>query len=184
MNLWKQFWEMTQMIWSIWFEFHYCLNSCYLAFFSVYISKSEMIMTHSLVNAQPTRGSLNLKIILNQFTDWSENVRPLHLEEIIYIFCIITRVPAAKLHCWITHVRYTLAVLLIAQIHAVSVSITPPAEGNTQTVHTTLELICVTAAGRTGCCREEQEELNRACIAMSKQIYFYLGENICEQSIV
>lgn len=47
--------------------------------------------------------------------------------------------------------RYTLAVLLIAQIHAVSVSITPPAEGNTQPVHTTLELICVTATGRTGC---------------------------------
>lgn len=61
------------------------------------------------------------------------------------------RVPAAKLHCWITHVRYTLAVLFIAQIHAVGVSITPPALGNTQPVHATLELICVTSTRRTGC---------------------------------
>lgn len=89
----------------------------------------------------------------------------------MYNFFIITRIPAAKLYCWITHVCYTLAVLLIAQIHAVSVSITPPAEGNTQPVHTTLELIGVTATGRTGCCGEEKEELNRDCMAIYPNNY-------------
>lgn len=60
-----------------------------------------------------------------------------------------SRVPAAELDCWITHVGDALAVILIAQVHTVGVSITTPAHGNTQAVHPTLELIYMAATWRT-----------------------------------
>lgn len=61
-----------------------------------------------------------------------------------------SRVPAAKLDCWVTHVGHTLAVALITQVHTVCIPITAPAHGNAQAIHPTLELIYMTAAWRTG----------------------------------
>lgn len=55
---------------------------------------------------------------------------------------------AGKLDGRVTHVCDALAVLLVAQVHAVCVSITAPSHRNTQTVHSALELICVATAGR------------------------------------
>lgn len=44
--------------------------------------------------------------------------------------------------------RDTLTVLLIAHVHAVSVSITAPAQGDAQAIHPTLKLICMTTSRR------------------------------------
>lgn len=60
----------------------------------------------------------------------------------------LTGVPAAKLDSWITHVRDTLTVLLIAHVHAVSVPITAPAQGDAQAIHPTLKLVCMTTSRR------------------------------------
>ena len=63
---------------------------------------------------------------------------------------VLTRVPAAKLDCWVAHVGHTLTVALITQVHTVCVAVTAPAHGNAQAVHPTLELIYMAAAWRTG----------------------------------
>lgn len=62
----------------------------------------------------------------------------------------LTRILAAKLDSRVTHVRDTFTVLLITQVHAVGVPVTAPAQRDAQTVHPTLELICVTTARRSG----------------------------------
>ena len=67
--------------------------------------------------------------------------------------CLLTRVPAAKLDSWITHVRDALAVLLVAHVHAVSVPITTPTHGDAQAIRPTLKLICMTTARRARGCR-------------------------------
>lgn len=59
------------------------------------------------------------------------------------------RVPAAKLDRWIAHVGNTLTILLITQVHAVSVPITAPTQGDAQAIHPTLKLICMTTSRRT-----------------------------------
>lgn len=70
---------------------------------------------------------------------------------------LLTRVPAAKLDCWVAHVCDTLTVLLITQVHAVSVPITAPTQGDAQPIHPTLKLICMTTSRRTSGCREERQ---------------------------
>ncbi len=69
----------------------------------------------------------------------------------------LTGVLAGKLDGRVTHVCDALAVLLVAQVHAVCVSITAPSHRNTQTVHSALELICVATAGRPRGCRQMQK---------------------------
>lgn len=67
---------------------------------------------------------------------------------------VLTRVPAAKLYSWITHVCDALTVLLITQVHAVSVTITAPAQGDAQAIHSTLKLVCMTTSRRPRGCGE------------------------------
>lgn len=69
----------------------------------------------------------------------------------------LTRVLAGKLDGRVAHVCDALTVLLVAQVHAVRVSITAPSHRNTQTVHSALELIRVATAGRPRGCRQSQE---------------------------
>lgn len=68
---------------------------------------------------------------------------------------LLTRVPAAKLDSWVAHVCDALTVLLIAQVHAVSVAITAPTQGDAQAVHPTLKFICVTTSRGTRGCAEK-----------------------------
>lgn len=73
----------------------------------------------------------------------------------------LTGVPAAKLDSWITHVRDTLTVLLIAHVHAVSVSITAPAQGDAQAIHPTLKLICMTTSRRASGWKKQNKPKNK-----------------------
>lgn len=70
---------------------------------------------------------------------------------------VLTWVLAGELYGRVTHMRDTLAVLLVAEVHAVRVSITPPSHGNTQAVHSALELIRMATAGRPRGCRGRQK---------------------------
>lgn len=70
---------------------------------------------------------------------------------------VLTWVLAGELDCRVTHMCDALAVLLIAEVHAVRVSITAPSHGNTQAIHSALELICVATAGRPCGFRERQK---------------------------
>lgn len=72
------------------------------------------------------------------------------------LFAVLTRVPAAKLDGRVAHVRDALAVLLVAQVHAVGVAVTAPPQGDAQAVHPTLELVCVAAPRGTRGCKETQ----------------------------
>lgn len=72
---------------------------------------------------------------------------------------LLTRVPTAKFYSWITHVCDALTVLLITQIHAVSVPITAPAQGDAQAIHSTLKLICMTASRRPSGCGKRYSTL-------------------------
>lgn len=67
---------------------------------------------------------------------------------------ILTRVPATKLDSWVTHVRNTLTVLLVTQIHAVRVPVAAPTQGDAQTIHSALKLIRMTTSRGTGGYRE------------------------------
>lgn len=69
----------------------------------------------------------------------------------------LTRVLAGKLDGRVAHVCDALTVLLVAEVHAVRVSITAPSHRNTQTVHSALELIRVATAGRPRGCRQRQK---------------------------
>lgn len=62
----------------------------------------------------------------------------------------LTRVSAAEFDGRVADVGDAFAVFFVAHVDAVGVSITAPAQRNTQTVHPTLKLICVTATGGTG----------------------------------
>lgn len=66
---------------------------------------------------------------------------------------VLTRVFAAKLGGGVAHVRDALAVLLVAQVHAVGVAVAAPAHGDAQAVHAALELVRVAAARRAGRCQ-------------------------------
>ena len=68
----------------------------------------------------------------------------------------LTRVFAAKLDGRVTHVRDAIAVLLVAQVHAVGVPVAAPAHGDAQAIHAALVLIGVTTARRTSGCRERE----------------------------
>lgn len=77
----------------------------------------------------------------------------------LYLTCfltwsLLTRVPAAKLDGRVAHVCDALAVLLVAQVHAVRVAVAAPTQGNAQAVHPTLKLICVTTSRGTRGCRD------------------------------
>lgn len=65
----------------------------------------------------------------------------------------LTGVPAAKLDGRVAHVRHALAVLLVAQVHAVRVPVAAPAQGDAQAVHPALELIGVAPSGGPSGCR-------------------------------
>lgn len=80
----------------------------------------------------------------------------------IYMSSLLTRVSAAKLDSWVAHVCDTLTVLLVAQVHAVCISIAAPAQWDAQAVHPTLKLICVTTPRRTCGCRETSGDLKMA----------------------
>lgn len=67
---------------------------------------------------------------------------------------LLTGVPAAELDSRVAHVRDALAVLLVAQVHAVRVPVAAPAQGDAQAVHPTLKLVRVAAAGGTRGCGE------------------------------
>lgn len=69
-----------------------------------------------------------------------------------------TWVLASELDGRVTHMRDAFAVLLITEVHAVRVSIAAPSHGNTQAVHSALELICVATAGRPRGCRGRQKK--------------------------
>ena len=62
---------------------------------------------------------------------------------------VLTRVLAEELGRGVTHVGDPLAVL-VAEVHAVIVSVAAPPHGDAQTVHPALELIHVTASRGTG----------------------------------
>lgn len=70
---------------------------------------------------------------------------------------VLTRVLAGELYGRVTHMRDALAVLLVAEVHAVRVSIAPPSHGNAQAVHSALELIRVATARRPCGCRGRQK---------------------------
>lgn len=82
--------------------------------------------------------------------------------------CVLTRIFAGKLDGRVTHMCDALAVLLVAQVHAVRVSVAAPSHGNTQAIHSALELVCVAPAGRPrGCVKTEtgaQLQCNRVNI--------------------
>lgn len=61
---------------------------------------------------------------------------------------VLTRVLAGELDGWVAHMSDTFAVLLVAEVHAVGVSVAAPTHGNTHAVHSALELIRMAAAGR------------------------------------
>lgn len=70
----------------------------------------------------------------------------------------LTGVPAAELDSRVAHVCHALAVLLVAQVHAVRVPVAAPAQGDAQAVHPALELIGVAASGGASGCRERMED--------------------------
>ena len=71
---------------------------------------------------------------------------------------LLTGVSAAELHRWVAHVRDSFAVVLVAQVHAVGVSVAAPAHGNAEAVHPALELVHMAAArGPRGCTARQQE---------------------------
>lgn len=66
---------------------------------------------------------------------------------------LFTRVLAAKLDVGVTDVGHSLTALLVTGVHAVSVPITAPPQGDAQTIQPALELIIVTATRRPCGCR-------------------------------
>lgn len=74
------------------------------------------------------------------------------------IWSLLTRVPATKLDGWVAHVRYTLTVLLVTQVHAVCVPIAAPTQGDAQAVHSTLKLIGMTSSRGARGCRETPKD--------------------------
>lgn len=68
----------------------------------------------------------------------------------------LTGVPAAELHRCVTRVIPTITIVLVAEVHAVGVTIAAPAHGNAQPIHPTLELFNMAAASRAGLWRNER----------------------------
>lgn len=64
-----------------------------------------------------------------------------------------TRVLAAELDVGVTDVGHSLAALLVTGVHAVSVPVTAPPQGDAQPIQPALELITVAATRRSCSCR-------------------------------